>query len=154
MTDLDAYVHRQPDEHRRALLELRAAIAATAPDCVESMRRGVPAFLLDGKQLVSIGAARQHVSLYVMYGDALARLAERLAGLDVSNTVVRFHPSRPIPIDVVADIVAFRADEIRNAVHVLDDGRADTWSTRTSQQGWSAMGRWPDVGVRSSRSRS
>lgn len=114
MTDPGAYLHRQPEPHRRALGELRTAIFTTAPDCVETMRRGVPAFLLDGKQLVSIGAARRHVSLYAMYGETLARLADRLAGLDVSNTVVRFDPTRPIPLDVVTDIVSSRADEIRN----------------------------------------
>lgn len=114
MTDPDAYIRRQPEPHRRALRELRTAILATAPDCSEAIRRSVPAFLLDGKQLVSIGAARQHVSLYVMYGDALARLAGRLAGLDVSNTVVRFDPSHPIPIDIAADIVMFRVNEIRS----------------------------------------
>jgi hypothetical protein len=51
MTDPGAYLHGQPEPHRRALGELRTAIVATAPDCVETMRRGVPAFLLDGKQL-------------------------------------------------------------------------------------------------------
>jgi uncharacterized protein YdhG (YjbR/CyaY superfamily) len=114
LTDADAYIRRQPDQHRRALLELRTAIVTTAPDCVETMRRSVPAYLLDGTQLVSIGAARDHVSLYVMYGDTLASLGERLVGLDVSNTVVRFDPSRPIPIDVVSRIVTCRANEIRH----------------------------------------
>lgn len=110
------YIEHQPTQHRAALVELRAAILTAAPDCEEATRRRVPAFLLDGKQLVSIGAARQHVSLYVMYGEALTRLAGRLTGLDVSSTVVRFDPSRPIPIGIVADIVRFRADEIRSTV--------------------------------------
>lgn len=113
--DPDAYLRRQPELHRRALAELRTAIVAAEPDCVEAMRRSVPAFLLDGKQLVSIGAARRHVSLYVMYGDCLTRLADRLGGLDTSNTVVRFDPSRPIPIELVTDIVRCRASEIRGS---------------------------------------
>jgi uncharacterized protein YdhG (YjbR/CyaY superfamily) len=117
LNEPDAYIRRQPDPHRRALIELRNTIVATAPECVETMRRSVPAYLLHGKQVVSIGAARQHVSLYVMYGDTLARLAERLAGLDVSDTVVRFDPALPIPIDIVHDIVMFRADEIRRSAH-------------------------------------
>ena len=49
-----------------------------------------------------------------MYGDTLARLADRLTGLDVSKTVVRFDPTQAIPIDVVTDIVTFGAGEIRN----------------------------------------
>jgi uncharacterized protein YdhG (YjbR/CyaY superfamily) len=134
MTDPDAYLHRQPEPHRRALGELRTAIASTASDCVETMRRGVPAFLLDGKQLVSIGAARQHVSLYVMYGNTLARLADRLAGLDVSNTVVRFDPTQPIPIDVVTDIVSSRVEEIRNPKRDRD-GAARTSAHRTPPRG-------------------
>jgi hypothetical protein len=32
---------------------------------------GVPAFQYRGSPLVSIGSARRHVSLYVMYGDVL-----------------------------------------------------------------------------------
>lgn len=115
MTDPDAYIGAQPDQHRRALRALRSAIVDTVPGCKETMRRGVPAYLLDGKQLVSIGAARRHVSLYVMYGNTLPSLAKSLVGLDVSNTVVRFDPSQPIPSDVVTDIVTFRANEIRNA---------------------------------------
>lgn len=134
MTDLDAYLHRQPEPHRRALGELRDAIVASAPSCVATTRRGVPAFLLDGKQLVGIGAARRHVSLYVMYGDTLARLADRLAGLDVSNTVVRFDPTRPIPIDVVTDIVRSRAVEIRNPTRDRD-GAAGTSLRRTPRRG-------------------
>jgi uncharacterized protein YdhG (YjbR/CyaY superfamily) len=134
MTDPDAYLHRQPEPHRRALGDLRTAIVSTASDCVETMRRGVPAFLLDGKQLVSIGAARQHVSLYVMYGNTLARLADRLAGLDVSNTVVRFDPTQPIPIDVVTDIVSSRVEEIRNPKRDRD-GAARTSAHRTPPRG-------------------
>jgi uncharacterized protein YdhG (YjbR/CyaY superfamily) len=134
MTDPDAYLHRQPEPHRRALGELRTAIVSTASGCVETMRRGVPAFLLDGKQLVSIGAARQHVSLYVMYGNTLARLADRLAGLDVSNTVVRFDPTQPIPIDVVTDIVSSRVEEIRNPKRDRD-GAARTSAHRTPPRG-------------------
>lgn len=48
-----------------------------------------------------------------MYGDTLARLAARLAGLDVSNTVVRFDPTRPIPIEVVTEIVT--ADQLNGS---------------------------------------
>lgn len=118
MTDRDraaaAYIRSEPDEVRDALLHLRAAILSAEPGCEETVRRHVPAYRLDGKPLVSIGAARRHVSLYVMYGSALHHLADRLAGLDVSKTVVRFDPARPIPLDLVTDIVRFRAREIRH----------------------------------------
>lgn len=113
MTAHDAYIQRQPEQHRHALGALRSAIGAAAPDSVETMRRRVPCYLLDGRQLVSIGAAHRHVSLYVMYGEVLVQLAERLVDLDVSRTVVRFDPSRPIPTGLVEDIVAARAEEIR-----------------------------------------
>jgi len=113
VSDSDDYINRQPEPHRRALEQLRAAIISAAPMCVEAIRRGVPAFLIDGTQLVSIGTARRHVSLYVMYGHTLRRLATRLAELDVSTTVVRFDPALPIPVDVVTEIVTMRVEEIR-----------------------------------------
>lgn len=109
------YFRRQPPRHRRSLLVLRETILEAAPEAEEVIRRRVPAYRSWGRPLVSIGAARDHVSLYVMYGNALTHLAERLTGLDVSTTVVRFDPSLPIPVRTVREIVRFRRCEIAPA---------------------------------------
>lgn len=108
----DEYLVRAPNEHREALEQLRAAVLSAVPDAEEVVRSGVPAFHYRAKPLVSIGAAKGHVSLYVMYGAALRVHAAELEGYDVSNTVVRFDPAQPVPVDLVAKLVRARAAEI------------------------------------------
>ena len=65
-----------------------------------------------GKYLVSFGAAKAHVSLFVMRGAALKKLEDELVGYDTSNTVIRFTPDKPLPTPIVEKIVKLRIEEI------------------------------------------
>lgn len=112
-TEVREYLDRQSSAHRAALTQLRSLVFKVAPECSETIRRGVPAYHLDGRPFVSIGATRQHVSLYVMYGQALGDLQDRLAGLDVGKRVVRFQTGQPIPAEIVEEVLAVRVSEIR-----------------------------------------
>ncbi len=98
--------------HRSALVRLRQLILAVIPRVEEVIRRGVPAFRYRGRPLVSIGAARDQVSLFVMYGSVLKRHAAELEGYDTSNTVVRFGPDEELPIDLVTNLVRARTAEV------------------------------------------
>src|SRR5918998_1866069 len=108
----DEYLAALPRDQREAFEELRAAIRAAAPDAQASISSGVPAFKHRGKYLVSFGAARRHVALYVMRGSALEALRNDLEAYDTSNTVVRFAPDEPIPASLVKKIVEARLGEI------------------------------------------
>jgi uncharacterized protein YdhG (YjbR/CyaY superfamily) len=112
---VEEYLARAPEPHRAALRELRETVVSTVPDAEEVIRRDVPAFRYRGRPLVSIGAAQRHVSLYVMYGAVLERYAAELEPHDTSNTVVRFDPNQPIPVDLVTKLVGARAAEIEAA---------------------------------------
>jgi uncharacterized protein YdhG (YjbR/CyaY superfamily) len=109
---ITSYLIQLPREHRTRLEQLRATIPTAVQDVEEVVGRGVPAFRYRGRPLVSIGAARHHVSLFVMNGRVLDAHAADLEAYDSSNTVVRFDPSRPIPVDLVTKLVKARAAEI------------------------------------------
>jgi uncharacterized protein YdhG (YjbR/CyaY superfamily) len=98
-----------PGRHHAALELLRAAVLSVVPAAEEGIRRGVSASRYRGRPLVGLGSARHHVSLYVMEGATLRAHRSRLAGYDTSNTVVRFDPSRPVPVDLVSTLVLARA---------------------------------------------
>jgi uncharacterized protein YdhG (YjbR/CyaY superfamily) len=106
------YLSALPEAQRNALMRLRDTIRAAAPDAQETISSGVPAFRYRGKYLVSFGAAKAHVSLFVMRGAALERLGEELHGYDTSNTVIRFTPDKPLPTGIVDKIVKIRMEEI------------------------------------------
>ena len=81
------------------------------PGAVELLNYGVPAFKLDGRPLVSFGAAKKHCAFYVQSPAVSKAFADRLAGLDTSPGTIRFTPDSPLDRQLVADLIAARIDE-------------------------------------------
>jgi uncharacterized protein YdhG (YjbR/CyaY superfamily) len=109
---VDGYLARLPKEQREALERLRQAVKSVVPGVEEVIRTGVPAFRYHGKPLVSIGAAKRHVALYIMYGAVLETHKAELGAFDTSNTVIRFKPDKPLPARLVVKLVKARMAEI------------------------------------------
>jgi uncharacterized protein YdhG (YjbR/CyaY superfamily) len=109
---VDQYLARLPAEQREALESMRRVIRSVVPGVEEAIRRGVPAFRYRGRPLVSIGAAKRHVALYIMYGTVLRTCREELRGFDTSRTVIRFEPSRPLPARLVEKLTLARVAEL------------------------------------------
>ena len=61
---IDEYLAGVPDDKRTALERLREQINAAAPDAVEAISYGMPAFKLDGRYFVGFGVAKGHCSFY------------------------------------------------------------------------------------------
>jgi uncharacterized protein YdhG (YjbR/CyaY superfamily) len=114
--EIDAFLARLPDEARRALEDLRAVIAAAAPEAVEAIAYGVPAFRYRGRPLVSFGAAKAHCAFYVQSPALMDALRDELAGYDTSKGTIRFLPSAPLPADLVTRLVRGRIAETDAAV--------------------------------------
>ena len=57
-TDIDEYLSAVPGDARATLEELRRTIKATAPDAVEAISYGMPAFKYQGRPLVYFAPAR------------------------------------------------------------------------------------------------
>lgn len=106
-----SYLAALPEDQRLALLELRAWIIAEVPDAVELLNYGVPAFKLDGRPLVSFGAAKKHCAFYVQSPGVSKAFADRLAGLDTSPGTIRFTPDKPLDRQLVSDLIAARIAE-------------------------------------------
>lgn len=107
----EGYLSALPEEVRAALQGLRETIQAAAPEAVEGLSYGVPAFKFAGKPLVSLGAAKNHCAFYVQSPAVMEAFAERLAGFDTAKGTVRFLPAQPLPPGLVADLVRARVAE-------------------------------------------
>ncbi|MEX0749863.1 MAG: DUF1801 domain-containing protein, partial [Dehalococcoidia bacterium] len=86
-TDTDAYLSNVPEDARTTLKEVRRRIKAVAPDAVESIAYGLPAFKYKGRPLVYFGAAKNHCALYGLMTD---RKDDALARYDTSKGTIRF----------------------------------------------------------------
>jgi uncharacterized protein YdhG (YjbR/CyaY superfamily) len=109
--EIDAYLAAVPDGARAALEDLRATIAEVAPDALEALAYGVPAFRYRGRPLVSFGAARSHCAFYVQSPALMDAHRDELAGYDTSKGTIRFQASQPLPRELVTMLVRGRMAE-------------------------------------------
>ena len=101
-----------PADQRTALQSLRETIAATAPDAVDTISYGVPAFRYHGRPLVAYAAAKAHCSLFPMSGTVMEAHRAELTEFDTSKGTIRSRPDRPLPHALIASIVRARMEEI------------------------------------------
>jgi uncharacterized protein YdhG (YjbR/CyaY superfamily) len=107
---VDDYFARVPDDARRMLKKLRAAIRSAVPrDATETISYGIPAFRRD-VVLVWYAAFAGHCSLFPG-GAVLERFEDDLAGFKTSKGTVQFPLDRPLPTALVTRIVKARVDE-------------------------------------------
>jgi uncharacterized protein YdhG (YjbR/CyaY superfamily) len=109
--EVDAVLAELPPETREALEELRRTIAAAAPDAVEGIGYGVPAFRYRGRPLVSFGAGKSHCSFYVQSPAVLDAHRDELTGHETSKGTIRFAPDEPLPAALVTTLVRARMAE-------------------------------------------
>lgn len=109
--EVDAVLAGLPPETREALEELRRTIAAAAPDAVEGIGYGVPAFRYRGRPLVSFGAGKSHCSFYVQSPAVLDAHRDELAGYETSKGTIRFAPDEALPAALVTKLVRARMAE-------------------------------------------
>jgi uncharacterized protein YdhG (YjbR/CyaY superfamily) len=102
---IDDYLASVADhEQREALQLLRDQIQAAAPDATEAISYGRPAFRVGGRWLVGFSATTRHCSFYAGAAPIQANSAE-LAGYQLGKGTISFPPDRPLPPELVAELV-------------------------------------------------
>jgi uncharacterized protein YdhG (YjbR/CyaY superfamily) len=107
---IDEYLQPLSGEKRSALEKLRRAIKSAAPKAEECISYQVPGFRLDGKLLVSFGAAAKHCSFYPG-AHPLKTHHYDLKKYDTSKGTIRFPDDRPLPPSLVRKLVKTRIKE-------------------------------------------
>jgi len=105
----DGYLAALPPDKRAALEQVRQAIRAAAPDAVECISYGIPAFRLNGKFLVGLGATAKDCSFYP--GSTVQAFAKELKGYQTGKGTIRFPAIDPLPAALVKKIVKARIGE-------------------------------------------
>ena len=108
--NVDEYLAPLSADKRAALERLRRAIKSAAPNAEECIAYNVPTYRLDGKMLLSFGAAANHCSLYAG-AHPIKELAADLVGFETSKGTIRFQPDRPLSDALVRKIVKTRIAE-------------------------------------------
>src|SRR5258705_12257241 len=97
---INEYLAPLSKEKRGALGKLRKAIKAAAPKAEECISYGIPGFRLNGKLLVSFGAAEKHCAFYPGAYPLKANKDE-LKAYSISKGTIRFPVDSPLPAALV-----------------------------------------------------
>lgn len=112
LENFDQYLNRLPAEQRAELQKIRARVHVLLPEVEEAISYQLPTFRLNGKNLLHLGAAKNHCAIYP--GAApVQQFAAELSAFDTSKGTIRFTPEIPLPDSLVDSLIQYCADENR-----------------------------------------
>ena len=106
---IDEYIAGFPEDVQEKLQAIRRTIRQAAPDAQEKISYQMPTFYLKGN-LVHFAAFKQHIGFYPTPTGTEA-FREELAAYKVAKGTARFPLDKPIPFDLITEIVRFRVKE-------------------------------------------
>lgn len=108
--DIDEYIANSPREVQGILKKIRATVRKAAPGAEEKISYQMPTFALKGKNLVHFAAFKHHIGFYPV-PSGIAKFKKELSAYEGGKGSVKFPLDAPIPYDLIAKIVKFRAEE-------------------------------------------
>jgi uncharacterized protein YdhG (YjbR/CyaY superfamily) len=109
---VDAYLATLPEDQREALQRLREQVSSAAPDAVETISYGMPAFKRGSQFLVSFAGWKRHCSIYPLTDSFLKAHATELKGYGRTRGSLHFTPESPLPDEIVRDLVLARVEDL------------------------------------------
>lgn len=110
MTAVETYIAQFPEEVQQIMQKLQQLILKTAPEAVEMMAYGMPAYKIKGKPLVYFAGYKNHIGFYATPTGHEA-FATELGKYKQGKGSVQFPLNAPIPYDLIEKIITFRRAE-------------------------------------------
>lgn len=101
---VEAYIAHFPDVIQHQLKQIREIIKRLAPDAVESISYGMPAYKLNKKPLVYFAAFKNHIGFYATPSGHTA-FADELSMYKQGKGSVQFPLNQPIPYTLIEKIL-------------------------------------------------
>lgn len=109
---IEEYVGQTDGEVRTRLETVLALVRAAVPEGTrESIRWRMPAFMLGDEPLFFVTAAKRHLG-FSPTSEAIEHFSGRLANYETTEHVIRLPHARPLPLELVGEIVRWRLARI------------------------------------------
>lgn len=105
-SSIDEYISGFPKPTQKLLRQMRRTIHSAAPVAAETIKYGIPTFVLSGN-LVHFGGFEHHVSFFPTLAPMKAFKRE-LSKYELSKGTIRFPLNQPLPLALIRKIVLFR----------------------------------------------
>jgi uncharacterized protein YdhG (YjbR/CyaY superfamily) len=106
---IDVYISGFPDYIQTILEEIRKTIRLAAPEAQEAISYGIPTFVFHGN-LIHFAANKKHIGFYPAPSGIDAFKTE-LSVYKGAKGSVQFPLDKPMPLELIAEIVKFRVLE-------------------------------------------
>jgi len=113
--DVDDYIAKSSVEVRDILNKIRAVIKTAAPNAVESISYGMPAYKQNGKPLVYFAAFEKHIGFYAT-PQAHEEFSLALAKYKQGKGSVQFPLGQPMPYELISRITAYKVKMLDNKI--------------------------------------
>ena len=107
---VDEYIQTFDGETKARLETIREIVQTEAPQAVESIAYGIPAYKLDGKPLVYFGGYAHHVGLYATPNGHEA-FKDEFSKYKQGKGSVQFPNTQPLPVDLIKRVVQYRREQ-------------------------------------------
>lgn len=110
METVASYFAKFPETSQKRMQQIRTLILEKAPEAQESISYGMPAYKTNGKPLIYYAAFKNHIGLYAT-PSGHTHFADALSQYKQGKGSVQFPNEQPLPLDLIAEIIAFRVEE-------------------------------------------
>ena len=107
---VDEYIKTFPGDIQLLLEKVRTTIKEKAPEAIESIAYGMPAYKTNGRPLVYFAGFKNHIGFYAT-PTGHTKFVDELSQYKQGKGSVQFPLNKPIPYDLIARIVEFRVIE-------------------------------------------
>lgn len=107
--DIDEYIAGFPKDVQEILEKVRITIKEAAPEAEETIKYQIPTFTLKGN-LVHFAAYKKHIGFYPA-PSGIEKFEKELSVYRSAKGSVQFPLDKPIPYDLISQIVTYRVKE-------------------------------------------
>lgn len=108
---VDEYIAGFAGDVKKRLEVLRLLIRTEAPEAVESIAYGMPAYKLGGTPLVYFAGYPHHIGFYATPNGHEA-FVEEFAAYKQGKGSVQFPHDQPLPVDLIRRVVRYRKGQV------------------------------------------
>ncbi|MGS2739302.1 iron chaperone [Sinomicrobium sp. M5D2P17] len=113
---VDEYFNAQPEQTKRALLELKECILKAKPGATELFNYNIPAYaLVEGgkrEQQIMIAGYKKHVGLYP-HPTTMEKFDAELDEYKKGKGSVQFPLNKPLPKDLIIRMIKYRMELLK-----------------------------------------
>ena len=107
---IDEYINTFPPDIQKILEKIRQTVREAAPEAIETISYQMPAFKLNGRNLIYFAAFKNHIGFYPI-PSGIEAFKKELAPYIRGKGTLQFPLNKPVPYDLVKKIVVFRVKE-------------------------------------------